>query len=88
MDKQKLIEKTRRAEKAEAVLKNELVKEYFEFKRNAIMHNLSTSKWFKKKENEELIRMLRLLGDFEKEFKQHIREGEAARIKLTKYFKG
>ena len=87
-DRGKLEEQVRRAEKAKAILNNELVKNYFDKKRNTIMHNLETAHWSNKDEQEELIRMLRLLGDFERDFQKYIAEGENAKTKLFKFFKG
>lgn len=77
----------RRADQAKMVLNHPLVKSYFDEKRKTIMHNLETAHWSNKEEQDELIRMLRLLGDFEKDFIKHIRGGEKARSLLNKLFR-
>lgn len=77
-DEGKLRQEAWRGEQAKMILNSELVAGYFDKKRKVIMHNLETSRWDGKDEQYDLIRMLKLLGDFEKDFKQEIRGGEKA----------
>ena len=77
-DEQKLRQEAWRGEQAKMILNSELVVDYFEKKRKVIMHNLETSRWDGKEEQYDLIRMLKLLGDFEKDFKREIKGGEKA----------
>lgn len=72
-----------RAERAEKILKDPLVVEYFENKRKTIVHNLETCKhWKDPDERDALLNMLRCLGDFEKDFNQVIRHGVKAKSLL------
>lgn len=72
-----------RGEKAEKLLKDPLIVEFFEEKRKTIVHNLATCKyWEKPEERDALLNMLRCLNDFEEEFSRHIRSGNKAKSLL------
>lgn len=77
-DEGKLRQEAWRGEQAKMILNSELIRDYFDNKRKVIMHNLETTRWDSKDEQYDLIRMLKLLGDFEKDFKQEIRSGDKA----------
>jgi len=77
-DEQKLRDEMWRGEQAKMILNSPLIVDYFTNKRSVIMHNLETSRWDGKEEQYDLIRMLKLLGDFEKDFKREIKGGEKA----------
>ena len=86
---QKLRDAEYRGHQAELVLKNPLVVEFFANQRETIMHNLGTCKYWKEPaERDALINMLQCMIKFEKEFNDHIRDGNNAKSKLAKLFSG
>jgi hypothetical protein len=85
-DEAKLRNEAWRGEQAKMILNSSLVVEYFDKKRKVIMHNLETSRWDGKEEQYDLIRMLKLLGDFEKDFKREMKGGEKATSLLKELF--
>ena len=85
-DEGQLRQEAWRGEQAKMILNSELVVNYFENKRKVIMHNLETSRWDGKEEQYDLIRMLKLLGDFEKDFNREIKDGKKANSILKDLF--
>ena len=70
---------TQRAEQAKMILNNPLIVEYFAQKREDIMINLSTCKyWTDPNERDALLNMLKCIHTFEKEFTEHIKDGKKA----------
>lgn len=68
---------------ADKILNHPLVVEYFESRRKAIMHNLETCKhWSDTNERDGLLNMLQSFANFEKSFKQEIRNGKKAESKI------
>ena len=86
-DEEKLRNESWRGEQAKMILNSPLIVDYFERKREVIMHNLETTRWDSKDEQYDLIRMLKLLGDFEKDFNKEIKNGKKARSLLDDLFK-
>jgi len=72
-----------KGEQAKMIMNSPLIVDYFNEKRRVIMNNLETSKWNNKEEQEDLIRMLKVLANFEKDFKQHMRGGDKAKSLLN-----
>ena len=85
-DEQKLRDDMWRGEQAKMILNSPLIVDYFESKRKVIMHNLETSRWDGKEEQYDLVRMLKLLGDFEKDFKREMKGGEKAHSLFKELF--
>lgn len=75
-----------RGEQAKMILNNPLVIEYFENARGGIVEKLEISDMNENVEK-ELVRMLKVLSNFERDFKKKIRQGEKAQTLLERLFK-
>ena len=68
---------------AEKILNHPLVTDYFDSRRKTIMHNLETCQhWRDTNERDGLLNMLQSFANFEKSFKEEIRNGKKAESKL------
>jgi hypothetical protein len=77
-----LEEKVRRAEHAERILNDKLVKDALNSMKQTVFHNIETSHFKHVDEREDLYKMLRAINAFEEEFKQHIQGGKKAKSRL------
>ena len=71
---------------AKRILENPLVVEYFENARGGIMQRLQTADVDEEKER-ELVRMLKVLAHFERDFQKIIKSGNKAENLLAQLFK-
>jgi len=85
-DETKLRDEAWRGEQAKMILSNPLIVEYFDNARTGIMQKLEESEVNKRTER-EMVRMLKVLGNFERDFKKKIRTGYKAQTILNKLLK-
>lgn len=78
----RLKETAARAERAERIMSDPLVKGALENMRDTLYHNIETSIWRARGEREEAYRMLKLIKRFEADFEAHMRDGKVARSRL------
>ena len=78
----KLKEDVARAERAERIMSDPLVRGALDKMRATLYSNIESSGWRARGEREEAYRLLKLLGRFEGEFETHIRGGKVARSLL------
>lgn len=81
-EKHELQEKIQRAEHAERILNDRLVKEALEGMRETVFHNIRTSNFKQVEERENLYKMLKAIDGFEEEFRRQIQGGIKARSRL------
>lgn len=74
--------KIQRAEHAERILNDKLVKEALTNMRETVFHNIRTSNFKQIEERENLYKMLKAIDGFEEEFKRQIQGGAKARSRL------
>lgn len=79
----KLKDDVRRAERADKILNDQLVKEALNNIKQALYFNIESSSWRSRGEREECYRMLKVVARFQKEFEDHIRNGKVAGSRLT-----
>lgn len=81
-DERKLQEDVRRAEHAQRILNDVLVKEALAGIEATLYHNIKTSSYKQAEEREECYRMLRVIDTFRSQFEAHIRNGKVSRSRL------
>lgn len=77
-----LQQRINRADHAERIINDQIVKYALEKMRNTIYHNIETSAWDKRDEREECFRMLKVIARFEKEFQVIMADGKVAKESL------
>ena len=73
----------RKAERAEKVLNDPLVKEALAGIEETIFYNFKTSKYKASEEREELYKMMQVCDKFREQFAKWIRDGQVSRARLN-----
>lgn len=79
---QKLKEDIARADRADRILADSLVKDALQSIKETLYHNIESSSWRSRNEREECYRMLKVVDKFKEQFEQHLKTGKLARSRL------